>query len=775
MRASGSLDAPRGESEGASCSAMAPTGLAGRSGLAATASRPGTGSSAGSLRGQSTAASLRNLREENAVELSRKVADLNVRLSRQRDVEAENQRLRHDVQVLEARLLEGDRVRQLLQIQLSKWERADARRREVQRQAKAAADAAAQEPERDSRPTAAPVLPDELLREIGVLLRKLHASCGEPVLDDPSISMGEGGVAGGGNGTVPATGGTAQATPRDTIVAESDVEARVLEAQQRCAKIWRSPAVANTELVMESGPGEEHAVRFGAGQRRLQLTIGEGGAPLCVYRDGSRVPVEVPLLCMAMNGLAARSRRSRRTVSFADLKPSANDTDGTACTTPPAVDGSDSCDGNGSNRIGNGAAAGQQQSGDEAAGGNAERIDCNRQEEDNVDASLSSPDVFYGDDAGVEYHSDICSDGRIEAEPPSPKMLSYRTTHEKIAVRDYGGGSGEFYSVCVARLKDAEARNNSKDQPTQHYIQPGGLGQSTEDAPAPTDFSPPLDAMSSAACAMRHQPAQGSKVSSHHTSGSAVVVPPSAPTDLMQRRLLLPHDSFSPPSTSPPSWSPPPTSPQSFSPACGAPGVAPNAAAVAAAVPTVFAAGPENGEAMYIAEAFATSPRYSSAFAGTTPTRVTPSRQTSSSQLHSGGVTILKVPAIGNAVPMGFGTPRGGHVGGHVFAGTPRQIVSPQSLSLAASPMFAASPTPPAGVVMATAVPAHAPFAGGPVEPQPFAVPECAGAHPVNLGWQRNQQGATVALAFQPRPEGAAHGGACPPQVLAMTGSPARP
>merc|ERR1712232_752545 len=64
------------------------------------------------------------------------------------------------------------------------------------------------------------------------------------------------------------------------------------------------------------------------------LEMGVAGAPMCIYRDGSRVPIEVVLLSQALTGTAAQCRRAWRHnqhVKF-DLDDYADD-DGTAVDT----------------------------------------------------------------------------------------------------------------------------------------------------------------------------------------------------------------------------------------------------------------------------------------------------------------------------------------------------------------------------------------------------------------------------------------------------------
>eukprot|EP00929_Paragymnodinium_shiwhaense_P060295 TRINITY_DN3012_c0_g2_i1.p1 TRINITY_DN3012_c0_g2~~TRINITY_DN3012_c0_g2_i1.p1 ORF type:complete len:1121 (-),score=199.79 TRINITY_DN3012_c0_g2_i1:120-3482(-) len=391
-------------------------------------------------------------------DLARKVADMNVRLARQREVEAENKRLHSDVEVLEARLLEEERVRRLLQVQLEKMagrklgprqQQAGAARSPVAPGRLGAADAASETLQSEcsygscptppqeaaqampplpgtfggeSGPT--PWLPEELMRDIGAALRRLEedgaqahegpacqdlpttntisatlsqflprtmaeqvffvadrlATDGEMLLADLEGALegvcDVGAVAANSSISVSSFlewltsseaasfrsqqedrfgdriglsqlrhamsaylashGMEVERTPskrsnadrvENGVEAALDLELRVRQVQHRCATAWRCPTFLNNDLVVDrGGAGQDTTLSFGSNaltggtsKRRLRLVAGDTGAPLCVYRDGTRVPLEVVLLCSALNSAAARSRAGRRPrVTFAD-------------------------------------------------------------------------------------------------------------------------------------------------------------------------------------------------------------------------------------------------------------------------------------------------------------------------------------------------------------------------------------------------------------------------------------------------------------------------
>mmetsp|Transcript_10366 Transcript_10366/g.18557 ORF Transcript_10366/g.18557 Transcript_10366/m.18557 type:complete len:952 (-) Transcript_10366:61-2916(-) len=336
--------------------------------------------------------SVEQLRERNYVEQSRKLADMNVRVAKAKELESANLRLRRDVQLLEARLLEAerrqqvlqaelferDRQRQTLEVQLQRTHASLTRYKEKdsQRDTKQSGEATSSSavPGRKSMPSVpwpqltsclavsggdstkqgdrvfsptgletvaegsengnaspegesptsdppsargvvgswpqkeqagtASSLPEELLRELGVALRKLSAASGGHDEDELDTGRALGMQSGARNPEI--------AEDRDPL----EVSACVV--QQKCAAAWRIPAVQNLTLSVER-TDEECLLLLNPGQRRIRMVLGDGGAPLCVYRDGALVPLELVLLTLGLHAEASRWRRTRRGhVTFAD-------------------------------------------------------------------------------------------------------------------------------------------------------------------------------------------------------------------------------------------------------------------------------------------------------------------------------------------------------------------------------------------------------------------------------------------------------------------------
>eukprot|EP00747_Dinoflagellata_sp_TGD_P185898 gnl/TRDRNA2_/TRDRNA2_42685_c0_seq1.p1 gnl/TRDRNA2_/TRDRNA2_42685_c0~~gnl/TRDRNA2_/TRDRNA2_42685_c0_seq1.p1 ORF type:complete len:760 (+),score=132.73 gnl/TRDRNA2_/TRDRNA2_42685_c0_seq1:251-2281(+) len=287
-------------------------------------------------------ASLSNLREQHTTEMSRKIAELNVRVAKSREVEMENLALKRIVQALENKAIEDERRRHALQLQFDRSQRALVRMREAGHDAAAAGAAAAivDVPSEDTQPRevvdvgvsttvslpAEIVIPVELLTEISEALRNLNQqgllnqASSEPAAGAPGHTNDDTCASGECSSVYMSPSSSFRLMPSDRSVGEDEaLEARVREVQNRCASEWCSGAVRSARLKVERDAGEP-VLRLGGSQRRLKLLGHDKDGPLLVcYEDGSCVPFELALLPIALNMGCSRPAHSRGThASFAD-------------------------------------------------------------------------------------------------------------------------------------------------------------------------------------------------------------------------------------------------------------------------------------------------------------------------------------------------------------------------------------------------------------------------------------------------------------------------
>jgi len=236
--------------------------------------------------------SLKNLRDDNDARMGQKVADLNVRVAKCKELEANNAMLRRDVQIMESRLIEQEKQRMSLQMQLQKAQRA-------------LAASAAKDSRKDCMPRTReqPLLafPSELLNDLGVALRKIDPVAEDDV-DELMCTM------------------TSTTSLRHLARSSFDdsLEARVEEVRRRCTTAWRTPASQEFGASVDRA-GKDAYLRLSRGGKRFRLMPTEGAAPLVVYGDGSLVQLEVVFLSIALqNTTSCLSRRRRSHVTWAD-------------------------------------------------------------------------------------------------------------------------------------------------------------------------------------------------------------------------------------------------------------------------------------------------------------------------------------------------------------------------------------------------------------------------------------------------------------------------
>jgi len=236
--------------------------------------------------------SLKNLRDDNDARMGQKVADLNVRVAKCKELEANNAMLRRDVQILESRLIEQEKQRMSLQMQLQKAQRALA--------ASAAKDSRKEcMPRTREQPLLA--FPSELLNDLGVALRKI-----DPVAEDDVDEL---------MCTLTSTT-SLRHLARSSF--DDSLEARVEEVRRRCTTAWRTPASQEFGASVDRA-GKDAYLRVSRGGKRFRLVTTEGAAPLVVYGDGSLVQLEVVFLSIALqNTTSCLSKRRRSHVTWAD-------------------------------------------------------------------------------------------------------------------------------------------------------------------------------------------------------------------------------------------------------------------------------------------------------------------------------------------------------------------------------------------------------------------------------------------------------------------------
>lgn len=243
---------------------------------------------------------LRNLREKHSAEMGRKLASCNARLRSLRQAEEDGAALRIEVRMLEARLAEEVAWRRTLQGRLhSKGGEATPSKPPTPQGFTPCSSYLPPAPTsaRSGRGTTgvpsvqasggcpAAALPDELLQELGLVLRRLVVGLGSSAAELPQPA--------------PQRRGGHFEVGRQTL----DLEAHVWDVQRRCASAWRTPGVRRVSLEVERN-GQGNLLQMGAERRKVRLAVGEDGSLLCALLNGSYVPLELLLLLHELNNIA---------------------------------------------------------------------------------------------------------------------------------------------------------------------------------------------------------------------------------------------------------------------------------------------------------------------------------------------------------------------------------------------------------------------------------------------------------------------------------------